>query len=63
MTPEERAAAAYERWIARAGDDLRRQIDGTPVQQAFIETVAAAIADTQEAVALGTGSAELPRHD
>ena len=62
MTPEERAEAAYRRWLARVSDDVRRLVEGTPHQQAFVEEVAAAIAGAQETVALGAGTTEMPHH-
>jgi hypothetical protein len=58
MMPQDRAEAAYRRWTARMDDDLRQRLDGTPYRDLFIEVVAAAIAEAQETVALGTGSAE-----
>ena len=61
MTPEERARAAYDSWISQVSEEVRRLIDGSPYQALFIELVAAAISDTQDTVALGTGTAELPQ--
>jgi hypothetical protein len=60
MTPEERAATAYQEWISQLDDEARRAIAGTPYQQAFIEVVADAIANAQQTVALGAGTTELP---
>ena len=61
MQPEERAEAAYHRWIAQVSDQVRQLVDGTPYRQAFIDVVAEAVSAAQEAVALGTGSPDLPR--
>ena len=63
MTPEERARAAYQSWIAQVGSDVRRLVDGAPAQQAFIEVVAAAIranGDGRELCACGALGRSLP---
>jgi hypothetical protein len=63
MRPEERAEAAYSRWISQLSEDLRGALESDPYQrELFIEIIAASLADAQEEVALGVGSAELPYH-
>jgi len=59
MTPEEKAEAVWQQWISEAGGEVRRLVEGTPLQARFLELVTAAISNTQQTVALGTGSAEI----